>query len=292
MAAVIPFPTEATNPIKLADWLELLAILSDDGNSSAGDLHRELKRLAGGGNLEELVGQVFSELQSRLTGAPNAYPFTLTGTLLTRRGGWEEFVPYVFCLLMSFCRNEIRKGKKKERSEMLFEKLSCEAARKYLGGNALRFGSPRDEMPKAFREAVNELCRRIKEGQGCQAKPTRNKKDDGLDVVAWKPFPDGLPGKVILFGQCATGDDWPGKMYECAGFSKIWVERPGPSEILRSVFIPYRVERDLWDDHVVKANVLFDRCRIADLFSEKEPLEDLVNECKRWCAGLLKKLHS
>jgi len=288
MGANVRFPTDATNILKLADWLELLALRSADGNASAGDLHRELKRL-GAGNWEAAAGQAFSELEARREAAPRGYPFTIRGTLLEQKNGWRDFVPYVFCLLVS-SRGEKAKPVKNLNPDRLFERLACEAARAYLGGKVLRFGSPRDELPTSFREAVNELCRRFGEGQGCQAKPTRWKKDDGLDVVAWKPFPDGLSGKVILFGQCATGEDWAGKMYECAVFRDIWIERPGPSPILRSVFIPHRVERDLWDDYVLKANLLFDRCRIADLVRARQQVQTLTEQCTTWCTGVFDRM--
>ena len=29
-------------------------------------------------------------------------------------------------------------------------------------------------------------------------------KDGGIDVIAWKDFPDKLPGKLYLLGQCAS----------------------------------------------------------------------------------------
>lgn len=288
MGVAVPFPTDAINPLKLADWLELLALVCDDGNSSAGDLHRELKRL-GVGQWETLAGQAFSELEARELAAPKGYPFTVGATLLEQRNDWRDFVPYVFCLLISY-RVEKATPHSKLDPERLFEKLACEAARGYLGGEALRFGFPREELPKPFREAVNELCRRLGEGLGCQAKPTRNKKDDGLDIVSWKPFADGRSGKIILFGQCATGEDWTGKMYECAAFEDIWIEKPGPSPILRSVFIPHRVERDLWNDYVIKANLLFDRCRIADLVRGQAPVQTLADQCATWCAGIFNRM--
>ena len=36
----------------------------------------------------------------------------------------------------------------------------------------------------------------------------------GLDAVAWKPFPDQLSGQVMVFGACATGAKWRGKIGE------------------------------------------------------------------------------
>ena len=41
---MLELPDDPTNPLKLADWLELTAMLSGDGNASRGDLERVLRR--------------------------------------------------------------------------------------------------------------------------------------------------------------------------------------------------------------------------------------------------------
>ena len=60
-----------------------------------------------------------------------------------------------------------------------------------------------------FREKADRLCQRLREGEGFlnrdRAEPTQ--RDGQLDVVVWKPFADGDPGKLIAFGQCKTGTD-------------------------------------------------------------------------------------
>ena len=41
---MIPLPCDPSDAVLLADWLEILALLSPDGNASSGDLSRVLKR--------------------------------------------------------------------------------------------------------------------------------------------------------------------------------------------------------------------------------------------------------
>ena len=38
-------------------------------------------------------------------------------------------------------------------------------------------------------------------------------KDGGLDLVAWKSFPDGWGGRPVCLVQCASGADWPEKLH-------------------------------------------------------------------------------
>jgi hypothetical protein len=270
---MLPFPTTHTDALQLGDWLELAALGAGDKNASAGDLEREL-RLRGahsGPRQDDLIEaqciNVFSELENRSTAAGTAYPFEVTGSVLQARDDWAAAVPYLFCLCLSHFTYAKRQRQKKA-PERLFEHLARVAAGRFIQGQAVRFAAPRDrdDFPGSFRSAVDKLCREIiNEGDGCRPSVRARQQDDGVDIVAWRDFPDRAPGKLLMFGNCASGRNWKSKLHELrpSDFYAKWVLGRTPTQVLKSLFIPYRVERGDWDEHSIDAGIIFDRCRIA-----------------------------
>jgi len=258
--------TDPTNPIKLADWLEISSILSPDSDASRGDLESALRVAAfnevlDSEDIERKVLEVFTELEQRENAAAHAYPFGIDGLVLKLKSEWENYPAYTFCLFLSYF------GVKETReTPKLFEGISCQAAKKYLNGEGKGFGSPRTDLPASFSDAVTEVCKLIGEGGQFLEQLSHRKKDDTLDVVVWADFLDQLPSKVVMFGQCAAGDNWEEKLAELqpAVFCDQWMAKslvsPAP---IRSFFIPHRLERDKWDLVCRKAGIVFERCRIA-----------------------------
>ena len=265
--ASIKFPGSFL-PEELADWLELAAIQAAAGNASAGDLERELKRL-GKANPEESIGKVFVEIdrRERATGK-KAYPFERKDTSIELKAKAKLYPDYVFCLALSYCKWNTRKGAP-ENPWLLFEELAEYTAKNYLGGDALIFGtSCRDKSTggRKFKANVNALAQKLGEGHGFKEQPVLGAKDSKLDLVAWKGFQDQRSSQIILFGQCAAGDNWITKLNELdpEGFWDQWMDRGKVSTPLRSVFMPHRVyDNDRWDKHARSARLLFDRCRVV-----------------------------
>jgi len=289
MAGNIPLPSNITDPILLADWLELLAITSDDGNSSHGDLYQELNRL-GVDNLDSICTASMLELNKRVVASGSNYPFTFSGTLLRVKNDWHSFTPYTFCLLLSYCDDRTKKVKG-FRHEVMFEHLSCLAAKRYLGGEVLRFGSPRDTLPRGFRDALMNICTAVGEWSFIRGVRWLRNQDDGLDLVAWKHFPDHQIGKLILFGHCASGDNWDGKINELQpnDFCSKWLGGD-KSPIVKAFFIPHRLSPDVFEDRAISAKLFFDRCRITYWVPNDEFCQITENKSVRWCENLLDRV--
>ena len=150
--------------------------------------------------------------RAQACGPGDAYPFDISQHGLQLRGRPS---PYLFQLLVSlgFTDNH-HDGTTVYK---LFEELSATAAGRYLGGSrtAVVFGAPRRDLPAGFRDAVAHLANLLREGKACADRENLSQsKDDGLDVVAWKEFPDRRASKLILFGQCAVGRHWKKKTHE------------------------------------------------------------------------------
>lgn len=261
--------------IVLADWMEINALRAADGGVSSNDVAGWLRTAAlfqdsdGDEAVEQLVTAVFSELESREIASVDAYPFEVEYPMLRRREDWRGCVAYVFCLCLS-CFGERYRGSSRSRfyPRRCFEHVARDAVVSYLGGNGVRFAFPRcpKELPQGFAQAINCLSGQLKEGDGYRAGGLPNRQDGGLDIVAWKHFPDGLPGKIVMFGNCATEKDWAGpKKTELTpkAFCDEWFATPMVSRILPTLFIPHRIKRAELASHSRRAGIIFDRCRLA-----------------------------
>lgn len=243
---------------------------------------------------EALFNEVFGELERRAIAARAAYPFTLDARGIVLRLRCEPLsaaqVSYLFCLLVS----EYRRAQLLPKAvfwghtgavENLFQVCSTVAAAGLLGGAAISFGFPRPDG-SGFLTALQ----RTYEQQMCEGKTERmarpgvssQTKDGGIDIVAWRHFPDGLPGKLYLLGQCASGAQYPNKGVRSYlnNFHGDWFTLQPGSQPIEALFVPFVLDHELTvrrDESRVEARhglyvslartlgVLVDRCRLAYL---------------------------
>ena len=127
----------------------------------------------------------------------------------------------------------------------------------------------------------------IGEGTGYNGKETLSKKDDSLDVIAWRNFPDKKKSKLILFGQCASGYDWDCKINDLQPdhFLGYWTIDHKVSPIIRAFFIPHTIPGNIWDYHSMASGIFFDRCRISYYVHSK--MKHIPNYCFIWCNKIL-----
>lgn len=244
-----------------------------------------------GSEISQRVGQdAFSEAETRALacGIDGAYPFEITPGLLRLRHGWKSSA-YILLLLLS----KIRPTSGYKGTAMLFERICSHALRQYFGGadnsaGALRFGSPRRAPLAKLSQAIDDLCVKLAEGGGCRwPEKAAHNGDEGLDIVAWRHFPDGKAGKLVAFGQCASGEgDWSGKLNELDGrkFVQKWFRQHLLVEPMRFFFVPRRIPSDGWDHTGIDGGIVFDRCRIVAC------LKDLDRKLARDCAAATRAL--
>jgi len=313
-------PAASDGAETLADWLELKALASSERLGSIQDLARQIAR---SGSVEAIFEQdasddeddasfvdvggekgmavaedAFAEIEERLRacvsiGRISTYPFSVSQGHIRPVGGAEGSL-YAFLLMLS--RFGAGRAVKGLNATQLFEDLAATSLQTYLGGEdryarSVVFGFPRRVLPTGFRRAVDNLCTKLGEGGGARSVPrSRDQKDASLDVVAWCEFADGREGKLIAFGQCATGGNWQGKLTELlpGNFCKLWLRETLKVDPVRAFFVPFRIERLLWEEACVKGGLLFDRCRIASLSGGASVT--LIAECAKWTSLTLKRL--
>jgi hypothetical protein len=288
---MLPFPNRPTDELELADWCELNALLAEDRLFSFGDLERTLNRAALFGSQEEIeekMAEVAFELEARAVAAGDGYAYTFDGYNVELRADEGAYYPYLFCLCLSYFGWEQPAGAGVFPARM-FERLSSLVAQRFVQGEAIRFAAPRDgDVPAEFREAIDYICQRVGEGMGLRPTGEPVGQDDKLDIVAWRDFPDSLPGKLLLFGQCAAGANWEEKISDLQprDFCDAWMVQAPSSNLLKALFIPHRIESDRWRLRTIKAKLIFDRCRIASLAHRPDGLPS-PESYMEWCRARL-----
>ena len=293
-------PTDSAPRHELADFIELFCW--QQGNTSATDLSRLLGRLAendysdGVPEEEEMdwrIEDAFREIERRQEVCSGGYPFEFVNGEHTIRvtNNHSEPVQYIYkylllCTRLNMASSRLHVGID---GTQLFEELSAQVARTYFGERAksIVFGTAAGGT--GFREKVDSLCLSLGEGGGFADRPTRRRRarDGKLDVVVWKPFADGLAGKLIGFGQCKTGTHYKDSLTELQpeGFIKKWIRESMIVPPLRMFFISEALattSSERFEDSV-DAGLLFDRCRIVDFCDGVD--EEVMATVREWTAA-------
>jgi hypothetical protein len=282
----------SSSPEALTDWLELQALFT----RSATSMQDLVSLFRTGGTIDEVAGgegfdrgsevaQQVAETaldtastRARICG--RAYPFTPAQQALGPRRTARQAV-YTFMLLLSTYGKDA--AKECEDGAGLFEEVARHALGSYIGAETYRFGFPRKLKPTGFRPALDDMCLKMNEGGGSRLRPTtKHQKDAHLDIVAWVPMPDTRFGKFLVFGQCATGWDWPSKLTELQAreWCEHWMLDPPPVAPMRAFMMPHMADGESWLANSRLAGVIFDRCRIA-AFSQRVGRE-LAVRVREW----------
>lgn len=289
-------PAPAANTHELADFVEWLAWLED--STSEREVLSALGRLddnedAGGCNdsMDEtanILDEVFNEIQRRCDACAGGYPFQLdnTGTILRHASTAENYRHEIYLYLLLSTRLNMNEGRVHNNIDgtHLFEFLSAEVLRNYLGrerGRSQVFGTSSEGR---FPQKVEDLCTWIGEGGGYRNRDEglTHAKDDKLDVVAWIPFSDNKPGKLVLFAQCKTGTSWLDKTTQLQprAFLDQWTDQGFVIDPVRVFCISEAHDRSRWQQTCGYAGLLFDRCRIIDYCTDVS--DELLQSIRTW----------
>ena len=112
--------------------------------------------------------------------------------------------------------------------------------------------------------------------------PDEDKKDDTLDVAAWRPFQDRRSSQIVILMQCGIGK----KPEEKANTLRLrawehyihWGARPVPGFAVPSIIDPKR-----WTDLAHNGELLLDRIRIYNTMCTGARNKNLAKELNSWC---------
>ena len=162
--------------------------------------------------LENLSGAVSEELERRAKLMNGSYPFSL-------KNGGVKYVPsktgvYEFCLAVA--KNPKGVADSIPKASAVFEFVARDILMLHFGQgtHGFRTGAPiydfekRGNGTKSSFEILQQRCGEFcwSPAPGFPNEPShKDLKDAGLDVVVWKPWPDGRQGLFFALGQCACG---------------------------------------------------------------------------------------
>ena len=272
-------PTKRAN--KVADWLEVVALVR--GVSLGPDALQEV-----GAEFGLSAADVDLGLNTTLRRAAllqGAYPFTI-GSGIAARAGAERYA-WTAMLLMS-SEAPTRVGLDISEASIQLERITAEALKALYGRgtSAIRFAWPsEDGRPPEFPDAVRWLAERMRIPVG-NAYRSPYKKDGGVDVVAWRPFPDGRSGFPVMLAQVTLERDYVHKAADVD--VRIWsgwlALDHAPATALA---IPEVVASGEDWNALAARTVVLDRLRLASLLEESE---DSNAEGSPWQAWALSQL--
>ncbi|MGO1316501.1 MAG: hypothetical protein ACTMIR_05650 [Cellulomonadaceae bacterium] len=250
---------------RIADWIETALLVRGPRPLGLDPLNAYFEARHG---LEtQMVSTGVREMARRAGLLGDCYPFKVN-EFAVRSTPDASGSPYMTVALMA-PGNPVREylsAAPDESMAVIFENLVAEAVSRIWGdaGLAVRFGWPSDiGRPPEFDLAIHWLAQKlgVDVGQGYR-QPRR--KDGGVDVVAWRPFPDSRSGFPVLLVQCTLQENLLAKGMDVD--TRLWGSwlamdvDPATALATPTALAPGTI----WDELALKYMVL-DRIRIVGL---------------------------
>ncbi len=295
-----PDEFEGTEPPNLdlaADYLELMAIFSEHGQSFSEDIIAALETTAEQEfpdvnteieEREDIAAGALTRMASRKRALAASYPFDFDdrGDMIFFTAEQPDLgqTAYLVALLLSNLRalspllNEsVLHPSDPEVRELRqhFQYFATTALAGEIGGPAWSFGFPRPDGT-GFLEKLSEIWTVLKDGRvKADSTAPDSPKDDQVDVFAWREQRDGLPGFLLVAAQVATGKDWKAKSIKSHVddvFPRRWFDPIPSTQMVPYHVIPFaRPDKEFRDDVWVLGNVLH-RLRVPRRVAEAADL--------------------
>jgi hypothetical protein len=205
----------------MCDWIEASALFQDEKTLPDTMV---MEALIDGEIYEnqsyawERVSSAWAEIRLRQSRVGQTSPFGVLDHRLVRKGTWRQFPAYSFCLalgLAPFYPEWARSfGKDYTEQGELFEKLTQTSVETLFPGWKVHpTGWTRTHTQK-LRAVVEKIASMLGETIGRIERWTRRSANEaGLDLLLYRPFPDGRVGIPVFLMQCASGADWETKLH-------------------------------------------------------------------------------
>jgi hypothetical protein len=269
---------------KVADWIEIECLRQ--ARAMGSDALIKNGRSVGFREADVSVGLTTMRRRLALLGA--AYPFRVANGAAA--APWAANTAWTALLLMSR-ESPIRPHLDLAIAANHLERVTADALCQLYGSGtySVRFAWPSDEgRPPEFPEAIRWLADRMKVRVGSSYRPPYN-KDGGVDVVAWRPFPDGRSGFPVLLAQCTLERDYARKAADVdtrvwAGWLALDVD---PSTALS---IPDVVGAGEDWNALAARTVVLDRLRLATLLRDRTDTPQRMAQVVAWANDTLSLL--
>ena len=214
------FETDTIELSILCDWIEG-SVLFDQEELSTTDIVDILMAeniYANQDMASAIVASAWNESKRRLRWIGDGNPFSFIRRTIRSKGVWEENPAYSFCILLSMpqCytdwKTSLHRGDYSEQGR-LFELLTKGSIEnQFLGWEVHQTGWSGTNTVK-LSEIVDKIAGRLGEITGSiEPWANPNGKDEGLDLLCYRPFPDNRGGFPVYLMQCASGKHWIDKI--------------------------------------------------------------------------------
>jgi hypothetical protein len=254
----------STNPVELADWAEAVIFSEDLELLSKAEIKR---RMAPAGAPEDAdLSLMLGEVRRRSGASGSAYPFKADLNVIERLRTVDSLV-YEALLLLSLQHTEFRTKKRWNTANLIMDRLARDALAGYMGpgSTAVRFAWPAsDGRPKDFQAAVRWLAALLDLQVG-SGPMNPDKKDGGVDVVAWRRFRDGRSKYAIVLAQCTFQLDYRAKARDIfLNYWTSWILFGWDPQVALAVPFVVGIHDPVWDDLHYSSALVFDRTRILE----------------------------
>ena len=276
-----------------ADYLELKAAFSEDGQSFSQDIISAMELAADEDYLnvedeiirrEDIATKAVTRLESRKRALAESYPFDIDddGDVISFTGKQPDAgkTAYLVSLILSNLRsmsplfsaagvhptpNEVR------RLRQYFQYLATAAVAGEVGGPAWSFGFPRPDGT-GFTTKLEEIWQVLNDGKvGPDPSAPLDPKDDQVDIFAWREHKDGLPGFLLIAAQVATGKNWktkPLRSHVARTFPLRWFTQVPAAEMVPYHVIPFARPDETFRDDINLFGHLLHRLRVPPRVNE------------------------
>jgi hypothetical protein len=266
-ALIIDNPTSKND---VANWAEFY-ICVFQSNLSKTELSSFLEASSGSEPSPEFIDDVWQELTSRESLYGNEPPYQVDNREIISKIEWINLPEYLVCVILSIdgaAENSCATGK-------LFEKISCEAVKSYIGGDAIIYGFPQKQTLEEIANILNERF---------NYNPTSNFKDRGVDIIAWKSFDDSRKSQMVGLFQCAAGYNWKKKLLEVP--IDAWRSYISWSSTLpfKGFVTPVVIDEEVFHETTLAGGLMIDRPRLYRYIKSASTInQPLKAELITWC---------
>lgn len=253
----------------LAEWIEASVLFVDDELSRTDVCDRlvEEEKYVDQDFAKIIVNDAWDEIERREKLCSGAYALTIEGEWIRRTRRWDTTPAHVFCTLLSisaaydwwvkeFGQDYTEQGE-------LFEQLTASALQTIASDWSTYLTGWSKSNTDGFQTIAEQVSQLIGNGDpDLDLWDDDDAKDMTLDILFYRPFPDGRQGFPYFMVQCASGANWPKKIRDPD--LNVWSNIVRPiTKPMRGVAIPYCCsERDFHQYCVKTEGLLLDRCRL------------------------------
>lgn len=208
-AETMPLP-ESRDPHSLIEWVEMVMLVEGIDDFSKAEIQNRFT--SGQRPPAEDVETALGVATMRASHSPLVYPLRRIGDRLLIAGHpdsqAEPVDTCVYLFLKVVCLQDAPwvHDYQAARAGSLFDYLAQDAMRHMMGdgAHAVIFGAPpRHGRPGGFIDAVSWLAQLLELPDGDKDRPV-DVQDGGVDLVVWKPEPDGRSGIPVWLVQASV----------------------------------------------------------------------------------------